>query len=219
MKTNGLFKEIMFIIIHVIPVIYLVMIYDKLPAEIPMHFNLEGVPDSYSSKDKLYWLVGLMNGIGYILFLVIPFIDPKKFAEEHAKIYFRLRIGLTITFASLSALGVYLAYGDVQIGLKMMGLLLVMICLFLGNYMQAVRTNYFIGIRTPWTLSSETVWKKTHLLTGRLFFYGGLASLPVIFFVDFNLAPFAPALVLISASLFGLIYSFVLYKKEKSNGK
>ena len=219
MKTNRLFKEIMFIIIHVIPVIYLVMIYDKLPAEIPMHFNLEGEPDSYSSKDKLFWLVGLMNGIGYILFLVIPFIDPKKFAEEHAKIYFRLRIGLTITFASLSALGVYLAYGDVQIGLKMMGLLLVMICLFLGNYMQAVRTNYFIGIRTPWTLSSETVWKKTHLLTGRLFFYGGLASLPVIFFVDFNLAPFAPALVLISASLFGLIYSFVLYKKEKSNGK
>ncbi|MBK7128149.1 MAG: SdpI family protein [Crocinitomicaceae bacterium] len=219
MKTNRLLKEIMFIIIHVMPVIYLVMIYDALPAEIPMHFNLEGEPDSYSSKDKLYWLVGLMNGLGYILFLVIPFIDPKKFAEEHAKIYFRLRVGLTIIFAGLSAIGVYLAYGDVHTGLQMMGLLLALICLFLGNYMQAVRTNYFIGIRTPWTLSSETVWKKTHLLTGRMYFYGGLASLPVIFFVSFNLAPFAPALVLVAASLFGLIYSFVLYKKEKSTGK
>lgn len=214
METKKVLREISFLMLHLSPFVYLFMIYDSLPDMVPTHFNIQGVPDDYSKRETLIWILAALNGIGYLLFLFIPLIDPKKFAQTHEKIYQRIRFGFSIMLILISILIVYLANGDALKGIMALGVFFALLCLFLGNYLQAVKPNYFIGIRTPWTLHSEDVWRKTHLVTGRILFFGGLVSLPLLWMVPANLAPVASVIVLVGGSLFGLVYSYFLYRKE-----
>lgn len=215
MKSSKVLQEIGFICLHILPFIYLGIVYSSLPSQVPTHFNIHGEPDDYSSKFSLIWILLALNGIGYLLFLLIPKIDPKKFAETHVKIYRNIRIIITCMLVSISLLMVYMANGDALKGIMWLGIILAALCIFLGNYMQAVKHNYFIGIRTPWTLSSEDNWNKTHYVTGKLMFFGGILSLLILFIFPIEFSPLAPAIVLIAASLFGFIYSFVLFKQLK----
>ena len=85
----------------------------------------------------------------------------------------------------------------------------------LGNYFQAVRPNYFIGIRSPWTLESETVWKKTHRAAGRLYMLGGLAiALAALFLSPTSVTPVMIGVISILVFV-PFIHSYVLFKKEK----
>ena len=209
-------REMGLLMLHILPFIYLYLVYGSLPELVPTHFNIDGVADNYSQKSTLIWILLALNVLGYLLFLVIPKIDPKKFASTHEKIYTRIRIGISVLLVSLSGLMVYLANGDASKGILILAVIFAGLCIFLGNYLQAVKPNYFIGIRTPWTLSSENVWRKSHLFTGRFMFFGGLLSLPILFVIPSNFAPVPPVIALVGASIFGFIYSFILYKKEKT---
>lgn len=102
MKTPKWARELMFLAAHLIPFIYLGLIYDSLPDQVPTHFNIEGKADGFSARSSLIWIIAALNGIGYLLFLIIPFIDPKKFATTHEKIYFRIRIGMTLLLVGLT---------------------------------------------------------------------------------------------------------------------
>lgn len=215
MESKKMTREMGLFILHTLPFIYLYLVYDKLPEMVPTHFNMDGVADDFSNRSTLIWILLALNGLGYLLFLIIPKIDPKKFATTHEKIYTRIRIGISVLLVSLSGLMVYMANGDPLKGILILAIIFSGLCIFLGNYLQAVKPNYFIGIRTPWTLSSETVWRKSHLVTGRIMFFGGLLSLPILFFIPLNYSPFPPVIVLIAASLIGVVYSFVMYKNEK----
>jgi uncharacterized membrane protein len=215
MKNFKLMNEFGFILAHVVPFIYLFFIYESLPQTVPTHFNIEGQADGFSSKSSLWWMLLALNGIGYLLFLLIPFIDPKKLQEKQPKIYNRLRIGITLMLVGLSILIVYMTQGDALNGIFALAIFMSMLCVFLGNYLQAVKPNYFIGFRTPWTLNSEENWKKTHLISGRILFYGGIISVLFVFLLPANLAPVASVSVLMGGSIFGLIYSYLLFRKQK----
>ena len=216
MEKRKIMREAGLIVFHLIPFVYLLIIYNHLPDVVPTHFDISGEPDDFSSKGSLFWILGLLNGIGYLLFLVIPRIDPKKFATTHEKVYNKIRVGMSVLFVALSFIIVYSAGGDALKGIFFLACIIAGLCIFLGNYFQAVKTNYFIGIRTPWTLHSEEVWRKTHHLTGRLLFFGGLLSVPLMFILPANLSPIAPVSILVGACMFGLIYSFILYKQQKN---
>jgi uncharacterized membrane protein len=215
METKKITREIAFMLLHTLPFIYLFLVYNNLPDIVPTHFNLEGIADGFSQKSTLIWILLALNILGYLLFLVIPKIDPKKFATTHEKIYTRIRIGISILLVSLSGLIVYMANGDTQKGILVLAVIFAGLSIFLGNYLQAVKPNYFIGIRTPWTLNSETVWRKSHLVTGRIMFYAGVLSLLFLFFIPAKYAPFPPVIALVVSSLICIIYSFILYKNEK----
>ncbi|MCY9023192.1 SdpI family protein, partial [Priestia megaterium] len=87
------------------------------------------------------------------------------------------------------------------------------IFIIIGNYLQRVRSNYFMGIRTPWTLSNETVWKKTHRLSGKLFFIGGLLIFISAFLPDgYKSMVMWVSIVLCVAIPY--LYSYLVYKKE-----
>lgn len=215
MKKFNLVNELVFIVAHIAPFVYLFLMYDSMPETVPTHFNIEGEADGFSSKSNLIWMLLALNGIGYLLFLIIPLIDPKKLAEKQPKIYLRLRIGITLLLVGLSILIVYMTTGNAMNGIFALAVFFGMLCIFLGNYLQAVKSNYFIGLRTPWTLSSEENWKKTHLISGRILFYGGILSFPFIFFMPANLSPIIPVTVLVGGSVFGLIYSYLIFRKQK----
>ena len=126
--------------------------------------------------------------------------------------YFKLKFALTLCMSVLALLIVHAAVTGGLLG-NVIFVVVGALFAFLGNYMQTVRPNYFIGIRTPWALENEEIWDKTHKLAGRLFFISGIAF--IVF--SFMLSPviMTPLVVILSltATIWPAIYSFKLYKQ------
>jgi uncharacterized membrane protein len=189
--------------------------YARFPDQVPTHWNWAGEPDAYSSKEfGAFFFPALVAGI-YLLFLALPYLDPKK--ERYAdfrKVYhvfknvfvaFMLAI---YVIAGLSGLGY-----DVAVG-KIIPLMVGGLFILIGNYFGKIRFNWFVGIKTPWTLSSEEVWNKTHRLGGKLFMLAGLmVALTPWLPRAFGLAVFLAAIVI--AAPVPMVYSYVLYAKVK----
>lgn len=171
---NKYLKESIHWIFIAVPFIYLATIYNGLPQKVPIHFNFKGEADDWADKTMLFLLPAGLCLFIYFLMLIVPAIDPKKKIQQMGSKFFDFRLILTIFFSILS---IYLLYvtkeGSIEnpnIMVSLIGLLFVM----MGNYFQTVRPNYFVGIRTPWTLENEQVWKKTHRLGGKIWVAGGI---------------------------------------------
>lgn len=183
---NKYLKESVFWILILLPFVYLLTIWKTLPELVPTHFDLLGNPNGWSDKNGLILLIGGM-GIGtYILMLLIPKFDPKKKIEQMGDKYYSLRLLLTIFMSLLSIYILYTGNGS-KINPNLVIALIGALYAILGNYFQTLKPNYFIGIRTPWTLENEQIWKKTHRLAGRLWIAGGLLTIIISFLINSNL--------------------------------
>jgi len=183
---NKYLKESIFWILILLPFVYLLTIWKTLPELVPTHFDLLGNPNGWSDKNGLILLIGGM-GIGtYILMLLIPKFDPKKKIEQMGDKYYSLRLLLTIFMSLLSIYILYAGNGS-KINPNLVIALIGALYAILGNYFQTLKPNYFIGIRTPWTLENEQIWKKTHRLAGRLWIAGGLLTIIISFLINSNL--------------------------------
>lgn len=215
MDTKRLMREIMVLVIHITPFIYLAMVYKTLPEMVATHFGIDGQADDWSKKESLVWILLGLNGFIYLLFLLLPKLAAKKFMQTSQSIMTKIRIIITLMIGAISFLLIYMADGNSENGILGLGIMFAVLNILLGNYLQAVKPNYFVGIRTPWTLESETVWRKTHRITGKIMFYGGLLSLPFLFLVSPNMAPFPPIVPLVGSTIFAMFYSYKLFKEEK----
>ena len=203
-----------------LPYLYLATIWDKLPDQVPTHFNIEGTPDAWSAKTTLLFLPGAL-GIGiYLLMLLIPALDPKKKIRQMGEKYYAFRFMLTFFFSLLSTYILYITNEGSLTNPNMLIALIGALFAMLGNYFPTIRPNYFIGIRTPWTLENEIVWKKTHRIGGRLWVVSGILIVILSFVVQDNTA----LAVIFGAILFimvivPVVYSYLEFKKEtKLNG-
>ena len=89
----------------------------------------------------------------------------------------------------------------------------------LGNYFQTIRPNYFIGIRTPWTLENEQVWRETHQLGGKISMIGGLLMMPLYFVSNQYFQAFAFIALVIVIALVPVVYSYIRYRAISNNTK
>jgi uncharacterized membrane protein len=217
---NKYLKESVLWAFIALPYVYLTTIWNKLPDQVPTHFNMEGVANDWSSKTALLFIPGAL-GIGiYFLMLIIPILDPKKKIQQMGDKYYTLRFILTIFF---SILATYLLNVSNTGSLKnpnMLFALIGMLFAMLGNYLQTLRPNYFIGIRTPWTLENEQVWKNTHHLGGRLWIVGGALITILAFFIKNNhvYSNIFGVLILLMV-IVPFVFSYSEFKKEENNLK
>lgn len=215
---NKYLKESVLWVLIILPYVYLAIIWNQLPDQVPTHFNIEGNVDAWSGKTTLIFLPGAL-GIGiYFLMLIIPVLDPKKKIQQMGDKYYTFRFMLTFFF---SILATYLLYISSAGSLKNPNILIALIgALFamLGNYFQTVRPNYFIGIRTPWTLESEQTWKKTHRFGGRLWMAGGVLIVFLSFIINNNLALAITFGAILSVMVIvPIVFSYTEFQKEKNN--
>ena len=213
---NKFFKELILWILILIPFIYLAAIWKDLPAQVATHFDFGGTPNDYTAKSDMIYLIGAL-GIGtYLLMLFIPRFDPKKKIEQMGDKYYSLRLLMTFFMSGIS---LYLLYIGVK-GIIIPNVLIGMIGAFdaaFGNYLQTVKPNYFIGIRTPWTLENEDIWKSTHRLSGRMWLIGGLVTILLSIILKNNVAlGIIFALITLIIVVVPIVYSYVEYKKLKS---
>lgn len=217
MSSLDLKREFPIWVIIIIPIAYLVYIWGSLPETVPIHFNASGEADGWGSKNTLIWLPLAMTIGTYLLMLIIPKIDPKKTLDQMGNKYDLIKFFMVLFMSILSCFIIYSAKtGSIGSEGNWIFVLSGTMVAVLGNYFQSIKPNYFIGIRTPWTLESEKVWKKTHRLAGRLWVPVGilLAFLPFVLNKGVYMTVFFILLTVIV--LIPLVYSYTEFLKEAS---
>lgn len=189
------------------------IIYPRLPEQVPVHWNAYNEIDGWAGKGSAL-LMGLLPLLMLLLFIAVPKIDPKKENfVKHAGVYQMFAAMMTVFMGGVSWMVPLGALGiELPVGL-LLNLLLGLIFVMLGNQMPRIRFNYSFGIRTPWTLASETVWKKTHRLCGFVFVLSGLVMMVSGFFTGW--AAMVGVILLLVGCVAGSVYSWWLYEKEQ----
>ncbi len=201
------------LIILAIPFIYLAVIWHQIPETVATHFDISGKADGFGDKSSLILIIALLMIPTYLILLLTPIIDPKKRIQTMGSAYDKITFVIMIM---LSALALFIIHSGVSGNDSDPRIVFAIISLFLmalGNYFPTIKPNYFMGIRTPWTLENETVWRKTHRMGGRIFMIGGLvvAILCLLLSKQFAFGIFMSFTVL--SSLFLLLYSYLEFKK------
>lgn len=205
-------------IVWLLPLIYLATIYNNLPASVPLHFNINGQPDRYGNKSALLLPVCILSGASIIIYLllkVLPVIDPKRKARYSVGVFKKLGFGLIVFMAAINITIMYRVlhqnFNVQKIIFPLIGLLFT----FLGNFMYSIKPNYFVGIRTPWTLESESTWRKTHQLASKLWMAGGIVITAVTLVVTAKPATFIFVGIVLLISFIPIIYSYIYFKKHQ----
>jgi uncharacterized membrane protein len=208
-------KELPLIAIVLLPYIYLAYIWNQLPEKVPMHWNIKGEIDRYGEKVELIIIPIFLPLLVYIIFLVVPKIDPKNRLNKMGNKLQTIKFLLTTLMSILALLIIYTAKNESFTNPNYMVLIIGVLYIVLGNYFKTLKANYFIGIRTPWTLEKETVWKKTHELGGKLWFIGGIivviASLILRKETNFTVFLIITGII----TIIPIVYSYLTFKNEK----
>lgn len=192
-------------------------VYPAMPATITSHWNAAGEADGAMPKLPGLALIPLLM-LGFsLLFLVLPRFDPLKENYRKFQDYYDGFILVFAVFLFAIQLQVILwARGIFISPTHLLPVLMGGLFMYLGVLLEHAEPNWFVGIRTPWTMSSPAVWRKTHPLGGKLFMLAGAASMIGIFAgayaVLFIMIP------VIAVSVVTVVYSYREFKKEQASG-
>jgi len=187
--------------------------YPSLPSKVPSHWNFKGQINGYSGRFFGAFGLPLMNLAMYSLFIILPYIDPKQANyEKFPSAYKVIRYTLHIFFVGMQAVVLLVALGNtVNVGM-FVGLGVSILLVVIGNVMGKFKHNYFVGIKTPWTLANEEVWVKTHRMASPLWVVGGILS--GIFAIIGNETFFIALMIIVFIiSIVPMVYSYVIFKK------
>ena len=195
-------------ILILLPMLAGIIIWDHLPDQVPIHWNLRGDIDDWGSKSFLVFGMPLILLAIQWLCILGTFSDPKK-ANHPRKVLYLLFCFIPVLSILLFSITYAVALGKevrVEVVLPIfIGLILAII----GNYLPKCKQNYTIGIKIPWTLNSETNWNKTHRFAGRLWTVSGILIALSGFFRAFE-----AFLAIVFLMVFvPIIYSYILYRK------
>lgn len=215
MKSDNKMKRttVLTTIVCLIPVILGIILYNKLPESIVIHWDFNGTPNGWASK-----IMGavVFPGILVLVNIIFPLllkIDP-KYDNMNEKIKHLLHWIIPVISVFVSGTTLASALGkDVKVALiapMFVGLIFVII----GNYLPKMTQSYTVGIKLPWTLDSEENWNKTHRMAGFLWVVGGIAMI-----IAGALGMGSIALIVITAImvLVPVLYSYLLYRKESDS--
>lgn len=192
--------------------------YQQVPEQMATHWNSQGEVDGYMSKLwGLFFMPLIITGL-VIMFLIIPKIDPKKENIAKFRKYYDGFIVILVLFMVAVHLQTLLWNTGIRISPNaVLPLGIGILFYYVGILTENAERNWFIGIRTPWTLSSERVWKRTNRLGGKLFRIAGIAAAFGAFFPE--LAIYFILMPVIAVAGFSVIYSYIEYQKEIKENK
>jgi len=189
--------------------------YPSMPERMASHWNYKGEIDGYMPKLWGLFLMPVLSLVLLVFFFLIPGIDPlKQNIKEFIGYYDGFILAFTAFLFYLFVLTILLNQGYGFNMTQSLSPAFGMLFYYLGILMKNAKRNWFVGIRTPWTMSSDVVWEKTHTLGGKLFKLSGLIALVGVFSADYGLFFVIVPILVFSAYL--VVYSYLEYQKENS---
>jgi len=203
------------IILILISIIATAFIYSSLPEKIPSHWNIRGEIDSYNNKSFVWFTSLLPLGI-YLLMIYIPEIDPRRESYKKHKKAYKVLMNILVPFLIvIHWITIFAALGHQISVARIIPIGVGILFMVIGNYMGQIRPNYTFGIKIPWTLADETVWKKTHrvgsfafILSGLIFIIAGIINKPYSFVLAIS--------SIFITLIYTFVYSYLEYKKIHS---
>jgi len=201
------------VVLGLISLSYALINYSDLPPQLPAQFGLKGEVNNYWDKGSLIGVFGALGIVLPLLLQLIRRIDPKsENYRNFENAYGMIRLAIAVLFDT--ALVISVSYGlnqDISAG-KIIIAILGLMFMVIGNFMPQIRHNYFLGIRTAWTLESPEVWRRTHRFSGFMWAAAGLmfvigAFLPGVWGPTILLAGLTVSIIL------PLVYSWFISKR------
>lgn len=189
----------------------------KIPEgqKIPVHWNIEGKVDRWGGKFEGLFLMPLVCLGVSLLFAFLPHLEPRKLnLIRSLKVYKIFWVAILIF---LFMIHIFLVRGALGSKPDIGHIVPYMICILfiiLGNYMGKIRSNWFMGIRTPWTLSSELSWKKTHRIGGVLFVLTGILLLILALAGSGKIFITGMAAIMGGVIIYLFVYSYIVWKSD-----
>jgi len=194
-------------------------VYPLLSGAVPVHWNDVGQVDGYGPPWIAAFLMPLIMAIVLLVFVAIPKIAVfKKNMKSFEKQYWLLGLVIELFFLMFYAITLLPNFG-VETGFStLFSLPLGFMFIAIGLLMPSFKRNFFVGIRTPWTLASDKVWNKTHKFGGTLFVAAGSVSLATAFLLPGEQSVLAIVGVVLAAALAGVAYSYFEFRKSGKKG-
>ena len=188
--------------------------WPQLPDRLPIHWNIHGQVDGWGNKFMGLLFIPLTTLGLYLLLLLLPLVDPGRANYQNfRKVYGIIRIAFVAYMATVYAATLVAAFGHAvnmtTIILPLVGVLFIV----LGNFMSKIRPNWFVGVRTPWTLASQLSWDKTHRLAGWLFILMGLLFFPVAL-IQTTWSLIAMLVIDGICLVWMIVYSYLVYRND-----
>jgi uncharacterized membrane protein len=179
--------------------------WGSLPARIPVHWNVRGQIDGWGPR-WLLWIFSILPALMGGLLWILPRFDPKRVNYARHETAFQVTMGvLAVIMASVFWMTFASSLGHpVRVGF-ILPLILGLGFILMGNFLPQVKFNYTFGVRTPWTLSNEEVWRRTHRIAGAVFIAMGLGAIVAAFFEGKAIS----ALFLAGPMILGIVFLFV----------
>jgi len=192
------------------------IVYGRMPDQVPVHWNTYGEVDRYASKAFALFIMPAMMLLVWLSIKIAPIIDPKRanlkknIGEIDTINFFVLLVLLGIHVMTI-VYGLGYEFDMSIIAPIIVGLMFVVI----GNYLPRFRHNYFFGVKTPWTLANEEVWRKSNQIGGRMFFFGGLVVILSVFLPRMWMLVILFATIVVCSAVPAVV-SYILYRKNQS---
>jgi len=188
-------------------------VYPHLPAQIPAHWSAAGEIDRWAPSTLLNVFAEPLMAVGlYVLFMLRPYVDPKRANIYKSKSVYFLVLDMITAIVMVMFFGGLAAAFDTSLPVDRLAVVGVgLMLIVLGNYMGRVKRNWTLGVRFGWTLSDDTVWAKTNRLGGRLFVGAGALCVAGAFMPP----PWGVAIILVSVAAIlpiTYLYSMRLYR-------
>ncbi len=187
-------------------------------AQIPTHWNIHNEIDGWAGKTMGTWGLLGVNVLIFLLLFAMPFYSPKYRRNEHRfeKVVPVVALVMAVFLGLIAIYGLWIAkVGEIP-GVVFILVLIGLLFIFLGNILPKVPKNFFIGIRTPWTLASNEVWERTHRLGGWCFVIGGvLMLLKGLVLIGHHSFQTITAILALALFLWPALYSLIIYKRLK----
>ena len=193
-----------------------IYVWPTAPDQIPVHFDLSGTPDRFGGKMEGLLLAPAIALAAYLSLIFAPSIDPRrKHYEAFSGPLTIIRTAVVGLMLGITAI-IHLSMRGQAVSVTLVAPVVIgIIFLVVGNYLPKVKSNWFIGVRTPWTLSSEESWRRTHRLAGWLFAVSG-----AIVVLATLIKPQAGVVTLIASALttaiLSTVYSYVVWKNDSA---
>ncbi|WDF62473.1 SdpI family protein [Flavobacterium sp. KACC 22763] len=212
-------KELPLIGIVLIPCVYLAAVWKSLPEIVPIHWNSRGEIDGWGNKLTLIAMLFMLPVLTYIVLSVITKIDPKKRISLMGGKLYQLKFVLVLFMSLLALFIIYSTKSQTISSPSFIFVLAGALFMILGNYFKVIRPNYFVGIKTPWTLENQEVWKTTHLFAGKLWFIAGLIIILGSLIFDSSIFAKVFLTIVFAIAIVPIAYSYLKYRNLKKKGQ
>lgn len=218
MKKYKIFYWLLPFLLMGIPLLYLAIVWKNLPAMVPTHFGVDGMPDSYGPKSKILYAQIILSIAGIFLYFLlrnIHKIDPrKKFAPSNAALMAKMSVVVLLLMSVIGILVIYWSLHGTASSVNILFCSISLLFAYIGNLLHSVKPNYFAGFRLPWTLENEDNWRLTHQLASKIWFWGGIILAIFSLLLPLKIMVFAFMIGVVIMTIIPIRFSYKLYKQQ-----